>query len=263
VDANKILEAALQASWQASIGIVVLLAMRALAGRYLSGRWLYSLWVVLMVRLLIPGSLLPVLPASVPKVIALGDTGELAAFPLMGAPIGKVELTRTTGGEQAAAAKPNPQRRPVAIDWGMALIVTWATGAGALALYLVCASIWLHRRINKERRPTPEHVLKWWDECLTRIPARNLRLVTSEAVKAPLLFGLVRPKLVLPYRQLDGLSRVDWEHIFVHELAHHRRRDSWSNLVPLAALCVHWYNPLVWLCQRAIRAAENSRRTSM
>jgi bla regulator protein BlaR1 len=40
----------------------------------------------------------------------------------------------------------------------------------------------------------------------------------------------------------------------MHELAHHRRRDSWSNLIPLAALCVHWYNPLVWLCQRAIRA---------
>lgn len=252
--AADILVAVLQASWQASVGIVLLLAARAVAGRFLSGWWLYLLWLLVMVRLLVPGSILPVSPAPMPRPAALVQVREqMQAEPVELPPVVAVAETVTQRGGQEIHVRTEVRKaRP--LSWQQMLVIVWASGAGLLALYFVGAAVWLDRRIRRGARPTPEEIAQWWAECRRRLPAGRLELMTSEAVKAPLLFGLFRPRLVLPHGQLDGLSREDWEHIFLHELMHLRQRDNWTNLLPLAALCVHWFNPLVWLSQRAIRA---------
>lgn len=252
--AAEILVALVQASWQASVGILLLLAARALAGRFLSGWWLYVLWLLVMVRLLVPGSILPVSPAPLPRPAALVQVKEqMQAAPVELPPVvAMAETVTQREGQEIHVRTEVRKARP--LSWQQVLVIVWASGAGLLALYLAGAAVWLDRRIRRGERPTPAAVAQWWAECRGRIPAGRLRLMTSEAVKAPLLFGLLQPRLVLPHGQLDGLSREDWEHILLHELMHHRQRDNWTNLLPLAALCVHWFNPLVWLSQRAIRA---------
>lgn len=252
--AAEILVALVQASWQASLGIVLLLAARALAGRFFSGWWLYALWLLVMVRLLVPGAILPVSPAPLPRPAALVEVRErMQAVPVELPPVVAVAETVTQREGQEIHVRTEVRKaRP--LSWQQVLVIVWASGAGLLALYFLGAAVWLDRRIRRGARPTPEAITQWCAECRRRIPAGRLELVTSEAVKAPLLFGLLRPRLVLPCGLLDGLSREDWEHILLHELMHHRQRDNWTNLLPLAALCVHWFNPLVWLSQRAIRA---------
>ena len=253
-----ILSGALEASWQASIGIVLLLAVRAVAGRFLSGRWLYCLWVIVMARLLLPGSILPASPASMPQ-----PRGSVRPEMVIRSAVSLVSVSPVVGTSDSMALRGNAQERIVPespapttqpINWRKGLIILWAAGAGVLAAYFLGAALWLHRRIQRGLRPTPEPIQKCWQDCRKRIRAPHLTLLTSEAVHSPLLFGLIKPKLVLPHGQLASLSQADWEHIFLHELTHHRRWDTWSNLLPLAGLCAHWFNPLVWLCQRAIRA---------
>lgn len=255
MDAAEITGAVLQASWQGSVGIVLLLGVRALAGKFLSGRWLYLLWMLVMVRLLLPGGIFPASPASVPQpaVIARAQKSvdEMPAAGLSAA-LAVAETVTQRGNMEIRTTKVIREARP--LGWRQAVLIVWVSGAGLLALYLICAAVWLDRRIRRGRRATPEAVEQWWKDCRERIPAGGLVLMTSDAVKTPLLFGLMRPKLVLPYGQSGLLSRADWEHVFLHELTHHRRKDNWSNLLPLAALCLHWFNPLVWICQRAIRA---------
>lgn len=252
--AAEILVALLQASWQASVGIVLLLVARALAGRFFSGWWLYALWLLVMVRLLVPGNFLPTSPAPVPRPAALVQVKEqVMAAPVDLPPMAAMAETVSQRGGQEIHMRTQVRKAPP-LTWQQKLVITWAGGAVLLALYLSGAAVWLDRQIRRGQRPTPEAIAQWWEECRARIPAGRLRLMTSEAVKAPLLFGLFRPRLVLPHGQLDGLSRADWEHIFLHELMHHRQKDNWTNLLPLAALCVHWFNPIVWLSQRAIRA---------
>jgi len=254
VAAAEILVALLQASWQASVGIVLLLVARALAGRFFSGWWLYALWLLVMVRLLVPGNILPTSPAPVPRPAALVQVKEqVMAAPVELPPMAAMAETVSQRGGQEIHMRTQVRKAPP-LTWQQKLVIAWAVGAVLLALYLSGAAVWLDRQIRRGQRPTPEAIAQWWEECRGRIPAGRLRLMTSEAVKAPLLFGLLRPRLVLPHGQLESLSRADWEHIFLHELMHHRQRDNWTNLLPLAALCVHWFNPLVWLSQRAIRA---------
>jgi beta-lactamase regulating signal transducer with metallopeptidase domain len=58
------------------------------------------------------------------------------------------------------------------------------------------------------------------------------------------LVGALRPLLVVPARRI---SRREAEHAFLHELAHHRRRDLLVALAATAVRCVFWWHPAAWL----------------
>lgn len=243
----------LEASAQASAGILLLLAVRMLPGRFLSGRWLYVLWMVVMVRLLLPGSLLPEAPRHLPHAPTVNlPAGYLprhvpdeSAAPQAAAPVlpPKAEV-------DAGALEPRPGRP---VNWRAVAACLWLAGAAGLAAYLAGTAWWLRRRILRGQRATPPEIVAVWERCLAKQDSTVPKLMTSASVKAPVLVGLRKTWLVLPAGGLEFLSAENWEHIFRHELAHARRRDCMTNLLPLAALCVHWFNPLVWLSQRAIR----------
>ena len=67
--------------------------------------------------------------------------------------------------------------------------------------------------------------------------------ISSEA-SGPMLLGFFRSKVVVPD---IVMPREEMAMIFRHELLHHRRRDSWYRLLMLAALSVHWFNPVIYL----------------
>lgn len=70
--------------------------------------------------------------------------------------------------------------------------------------------------------------------------------VYTAAVDTPFVCGLFRPKILLP----ETLSDADREAVLRHELAHIRGLDVLKKYALAAALCVNWFNPLVWLMVR-------------
>ena len=60
--------------------------------------------------------------------------------------------------------------------------------------------------------------------------------------------------LLVPRNAMESFAPADWEHVFLHELAHFQRRDHWTQIAQLMALCAHWFNPLVWFGFRYLRA---------
>ncbi len=59
----------------------------------------------------------------------------------------------------------------------------------------------------------------------------------------PFSLGVFSPRIYLP----AGLQSGEQELILRHERAHIRRKDAVFKLLSLAALCLYWMNPLVWL----------------
>ena len=55
--------------------------------------------------------------------------------------------------------------------------------------------------------------------------------------------GLIHPKIYLP----SAMSEVEQSYIIQHERHHIRRGDHVIKLLAFAAVCIHWFNPLVWL----------------
>jgi hypothetical protein len=62
-------------------------------------------------------------------------------------------------------------------------------------------------------------------------------------VETPFVFGLIQAKIYLP----ASLSETEKEHILLHERTHIRRFDHAIRLLSYLTLCIHWFNPLVWI----------------
>ena len=141
-------------------------------------------------------------------------------------------------------------------SWGLAL---W--GLGALALLLRLGHGW--RRVQRLRRRAtalPGDLGQWVQVTLQqRFPGRALPpVLLSPEAGAPLVLGLLRPAILLPAAALE-LDRTQLEHVLLHEMAHLLRGDLRVGLLQRLVAALHWPNPLVLGCQRALaRAQEES-----
>ena len=69
------------------------------------------------------------------------------------------------------------------------------------------------------------------------------RLYVSDKVKSPAVYGIFRPRIVLPAPYEDQELR----YILRHENTHIRRGDNLWRLLGFLAAAVHWFNPLSWV----------------
>ena len=128
------------------------------------------------------------------------------------------------------------------VDWGAVLSGVWL----AAALLLAGGFLWSHlrsRRVYAASLPCRDRsVLDW----LAAHPLyRPVQARVSDQITAPLTYGVLYPVILLP-------RGMDWEDcealacVLAHEHTHIRRFDALRKVFLAAALCVHWFNPLVW-----------------
>ena len=82
---------------------------------------------------------------------------------------------------------------------------------------------------------------------------RPIQLLETASVEVPVVFGWLRPALLLPVTAFTGLSPDQVEAILIHELAHIRRHDYLVNLLQTVAETFLFYHPAVWWISRRMR----------
>ena len=65
----------------------------------------------------------------------------------------------------------------------------------------------------------------------------------SERITSPAVYGIFHPQILVP----KGLPEDDLRYVALHETAHIRRADNFWRSVAIATVCLHWFNPLVWV----------------
>ena len=65
-------------------------------------------------------------------------------------------------------------------------------------------------------------------------------------ISSPLTFGVLRPVILVP-KKTDWTDETALRYVLEHEFVHIQRFDVLSKLLLIAAVCVHWFNPLVWV----------------
>lgn len=74
----------------------------------------------------------------------------------------------------------------------------------------------------------------------------NIRILESDRIFTPLTFGILSPRIVLP-KVLKSQNDIEWKCVLLHEMIHIRRKDNLLKIIMLLAVCVHWFNPFVWI----------------
>ena len=76
------------------------------------------------------------------------------------------------------------------------------------------------------------------------------KVYRSAQLKSPAVYGILRPKILLP----ETVLQEDIESILRHERAHIRRLDNLWRALAVVTVCVHWFNPLAWIFLRCFLA---------
>lgn len=235
---DQVLSLSLAGAWV----IVFVLAAR-LPLRRAPARFRYLLWGLVLLRLLCPltlespASLLPERdPIHVNYVPAELEPAPTIAAPSPAAvdaePDAHIETTPTPSPAQSAPAAAWSLRRTAL----RVLRAAWLPVAALLLAANLYSLLRLRRRL------------------IGAAPLRD-NILLADHIDTAFVLGVFRPRIYLP----SGLPPEEREYILLHEQTHIRRRDPLWKLLGFLALCVHWFNPLVWL---ALRCAERDMELS-
>lgn len=81
---------------------------------------------------------------------------------------------------------------------------------------------------------------------------KEVELFVNPRISSPMLIGVCRPCIILPDTDISG---KDFRYIVTHELMHHKRRDILYKWLVQFVVCLHWFNPLVYVMSREISKA--------
>jgi len=261
-----------QSSWQASVLIGVVLLLHWFLGKKLSPGWRYSLWLLVLARLALPFT--PASPWSVFNVAAFDSlrsssssahsfedpTTTPAVYPLAKDQPERIAASPNAQSDVSIANLTTQTRldsrlSAVAKAFLVWLPTVWIWGV-LLQIIRIC---WQNVRFAnrmKDRFPiTNPELLELLEECKSVMKVRlQISLFETPLVRSPALYGLFRPRLLLPENLIESFSRQEVRHVLWHELAHVKRSDMVVNWLMTVLRTFHWFNPFVWFAFSRMRA---------
>ena len=213
--------------------ILFIVVIRALAIHRLPKTTFLALWMIAALRLLLPLSIpmpfkihidLDVFSDVVPKLPS-GNIG----FPLPG----EGRPAYDTG-----AIVPGPAAEHISV-----FVILWLVGVLLLALYF---SISYLRSMRKFRMSVPDntpYIREWLN---AHQIVRPIEVRSSDLISSPLTYGILHPVILLP-KKLDRNDQAALQYVLTHEYVHIRRFDAITKILFAAVLCIHWFNPFVWV----------------
>jgi beta-lactamase regulating signal transducer with metallopeptidase domain len=140
------------------------------------------------------------------------------------------------------------------------LMGLWLIGFAVVAARSIRGVLAVRRFRRQSSQPFPNRIGFTFASVARQVGVTrpwDLRLSTSRIPPAAMTWGIFHPVVLMP-KDSDSWTQERLEAVLLHELAHVRRFDSVSQLIALAASALYWFNPLVWLCARAMRAEAES-----
>ena len=121
------------------------------------------------------------------------------------------------------------------------LSAIWCIGAAALIVYAGISTLMLKKHLAEATLCNACALSA--GQANQTVRAARTKIYETDYIRSPFVFGIISPKIYLPY----GLSESEKNYITAHEQTHIDRFDHLTKLLAFIVLCIHWFNPLVWL----------------
>lgn len=209
----------LNMSITASYVILVVMAVRLFLKKA-PAVFSYALWAVVWFRLSCPFSfesllsLISINTQAIPENIAAAHTPQINS--------GITILDRAVNNSLPVAA-PYSSINPLQIWIPLAAFV-WVLCITFLLLYSLYTTLKLKSKL-KNAKLLHDNVYQ------------------MDGIKTPFVFGAIKPKIYFP----SGIDEKEQPYLLKHEQTHIKRFDPIIKPIAFLVLCVHWFNPLVWL----------------
>ena len=222
-----------QMSVAGGVLILFIVVIRALAIHRLPKTTFLALWMIAALRLLLPFSI------PLPFNIHIG----LDVFSDVVQELPSGNIASTLPGDSPPSydigtAVPSPATEHIST-----FEILWLVGVLLLAIYF---SISYFRSMRKFRMSIPDNTPYIQNWLTAHQISRPLAVRSSDLISSPLTYGILHPVILLP-KKLDRNDQAALKYVLTHEYVHIRRFDAITKILFAAVLCIHWFNPFVWV----------------
>ena len=224
-----------QMSFLGTVIILLIVVLRAVLINRLPKKTFLILWWIALIRLLVPFSIKSVtsiysLLQSIYSDINPVRTAQTTTFlPIHG------NMPEIANGLSEAMVQRTESISILSVIWLAGLLLCFGFFAVS---YIKCY------REFRFSLPVENDILEAWKE---KHPLkRSLSIRQTETIAAPLSYGVIRPVILMP-KNTEWKNIYQLRYVLEHEYVHIRRLDMLTKLIMIAAVCIHWFNPLVWV----------------
>lgn len=234
---NDFIKTLLSLSVSGSVLFLLLWGFKPLYKNQFSRRWQYYIWLVAALRFVLPftpnttiiGSLFT---ACSPDTFAATNTVQTFYSSIQAAP--------------AAAQTP--------FDLSFLLFIVWSAGVfAALIRKITMYQAFTHSIRAGSTEVSDLKTLNVLSDCMERLSVKKrVELYQSPLAASPFMIGCFHPSIILPVKELTEQEQTC---IFTHELIHYRQKDLLYKWFIQLILCLHWFNPVVYMLEKEVNSA--------
>jgi len=257
---------AINALWEGALLVVCIwLLLRAWPGINAATR--YIVWsATLVATVVVPvATTLPFLTPSSPTAVTAAAvrvpipmvTHALTAVPSHTAKVEAGSAAGAAGGTAPAFSGqslrpayavprlPERLRMTLPLPVALAVLAIWA-GLALVAFLRLAIGLFRLEQLKRDALPLPieyrDAMARWTSAGKGR---RDVRLCVSDEIDVPVAVGLFDAMILIPRSLLERLSESEVDQISLHELAHLRRADDWTNGLQRIVTALFGWNPAV------------------
>lgn len=235
-------------SLMASLLIGIILVVKAVCKDKISVRWHYAMWLLLIIKLILPNlfttryNLFYLFQFAVSKLSA--EQGSDMGVGFYGLSSEKQNLINMGSFPEEYALSINGNHT---ISLSVILFCFWLI----VALCMVAGSFIYNLRVwNTVKASKPIKDEELWTilkNCRDGLKIKkSFQMVESEKIQSPALFGLFKPRILLPINIKSRLSMEELKYVMLHEMVHHKKKDIFFNTISSLLQSFHWFNPIIW-----------------
>lgn len=188
-------------------------------------------------------------PTPIARIDRAAPGAELRPGPLP-APTRPLALAESALPAKQAATPPQPTRPSLALSaW---LMLAWAAVVVMLASRFVWVHVQMARRLRNAEVLDPASLRVDYERLCQTCGLGLIPVASTPRVATPAVWGLLRPRILLPPGLTSLLTPGQLTWVLLHELVHIRRRDLWVATVQRLVQIVYVFHPAVWAVNRLI-----------
>ena len=218
----------LQLSVNGSVLILAVVLLRILLKSRLPRTVFSALWGMSAIRLLLPVRLES--PVSIWRIAS-------PSIPSMVAVAGQNTVQHTL----PPLVQNQPETAPLLVQKPSWIAVVWLAGTVLMTVYF---AVGYFRSLCRFQKAVPVDCTSL-RTVFSNAWEKRIRVRMIQDERTPLTYGILRPVILLPTHIMEKQESISY--ILLHEFTHIRRLDCLSKLLLTAALCLYWWNPLVWI----------------
>ncbi|EKN67027.1 hypothetical protein BABA_13372 [Neobacillus bataviensis LMG 21833] len=235
-------------SLMGSILALGILAVKAIFRQRLSAKLHYYIWILLVLRLILPIDIQSHI--SFMNFIRI-DQKELDPHFIADQYVPNIITNSTITTENTPSIEDSNALADPGIMGAIfnyeTVAVLWIIGVSSILLYILCVNTLMRAKLKKCSVCEREDLIEILEAEKSKLKVNSkIKIIYSNYSKSPAVYGMIRPKIIIPEELIGKLTLEEFRFVLSHELTHIKNKDLVVNTLLMIVKAIYWFNPLIW-----------------